>query len=312
MYHKEKFGSKHSQNTYTGTKFEASFGLRNCVEPCIQQKIYEGNHQLDAFFTHDRILFIEEDKKKNVTRNFSEYAIVTTDITGLIDKVLLERQLDKKDALIRIGLDGGGGFLKVCLSIFNLDNAVSKSSNLAKKFKDSGVKKVFVIGIAPGVPENYINMKKLWLSIGLDKLKYDFTIATDLKLCNILLGLMSHSSMHPCCWCDTSKYNLDKRGNQRTFASLYELFWAYFDAKANRSQAKEYGNVIHPPIIDMEDDNTPLIHKVPPPELHLLLGPTNHLYNELSKVWPGTDAWLQSIHIKKTDYHGGCFEGNDC
>ena len=173
---------------------------------------------------------------------------------------------------------------------------------------------MFIIGIAPGIPENYINLKKLWLSIGLHQLNYDFTIATDLKLCNILLGLMTHASMHPCCWCDTDKYNLHKKGNQRTFSSLYELFGDYFDAKAKRSEAKDYGNAIHLPIIDIKNENTPVIDKVPPPppELHLLLGPMNHLYDELNKVWSGSEAWLQSINVKKVDYHGGCFEGNDC
>ena len=32
----------------------------------------------------------------------------------------------------------------------------------------------------------------------------------------------------------------------------------------------------------------------------------------LRKVWPGIDAWFQAIHVKKTEYYGGCFEGNEC
>ena len=107
---------------------------------------------------------------------------------------------------------------------------------------------------------------------------------------------------------------------------MNDLFWPYFDAKnkaetaaqakgkvnAKKVQPKEYGNVIHPSIIDIDDMNTPVIHKVPPPELHLLLGPKNHLYNELRKVWSGAEGWIQSFHVKKMDYHGGYFEGNDC
>ena len=59
----------------------------------------------------------------------------------------------------------------VVVSVFEL-NATSSSSEqvTTKKFKDSGVKKVFIIGIAPGVEENYVNIKKLWLNIGLHKL----------------------------------------------------------------------------------------------------------------------------------------------
>ena len=55
-----------------------------------------------------------------------------------------------------------------------------------------------------------------------------------------------------------------------------------------------------------------MIQKVPPPELYLLLGPTNKIYSGLENVWPALEAWLQSIHVKKTEYHGGQFEGNDC
>ena len=150
--------------------------------------------------------------------------------------------------------------------------------------------------------------------MGLDKLNYRFTIATDLKLCNILLGLMTHSSLHPCCWCDIDMHNLHKKGKQRTFASLVELFFDFYNAKADRSKAKDYGNVIHTPIIedDSVDMSTPVIYKVPPPELHLLSGPTLHLYDSLDKLWPRVIAWLQSINIKKTDFQGGAFEGNDC
>ena len=214
--------------------------------------------------------------------------------------------------MIRVGLDGGGGFIKICLSVFNITAPVSRSSAVEKKYLDSGVKKVQVLAIAPDVPENYCNMKKLWLKAGIDKLKYKFTIATDMKLINILLGLQNHSCMHPCCWCDADKNNLHKKGKQRTFSSLINLFFDYKDANARKEDAAKYGNVIHIPLIEALDDDTPVIEKIPPPELHLLLGTTNKMYSGLENVWPGLEAWLQSIHVKKTEYHGGQFEGNDC
>ena len=68
--------------------------------------------------------------------------------------------------------------------------------------------------------------------------------------------------------------------------------------------------MIHPSIIDV-DDSTPVITIVPPPELHLLLGPVNHLFKGMEKVWSNSDDWLKSCFIKKSDYHGGCLEGND-
>ena len=42
---------------------------------------------------------------------------------------------------------------------------------------------------------------------------------SDLKLENIFLGLMSHSSCHPCTWCDIFRADLAKKGNLRTIGS---------------------------------------------------------------------------------------------
>ena len=104
-------------------------GSRNSVEPHLRKKLYDQNHKLDDFFGHDNILFIEEDKKKKTTRKFRENVVVAKDIKSLIDQVLLERLLERAEALIRIGIDGGGGFLKICMSIFNLQAPVSSSSS---------------------------------------------------------------------------------------------------------------------------------------------------------------------------------------
>ena len=83
-------------------------------------------------------------------------------------------------------------------------------------------------------------------------------------------------------------------------------------ANANTDRTKEFGNVIHPPVFDVDDQGTPIIHKIPPPEFHLLLGPVNHLIEALSKVWPGGIRWLESLNLIKAEYFGGTFEGNEC
>ena len=37
----------------------------------------------------------------------------------------------------------------------------------------------------------------------------------------------------------------------------------------------------------------------------------NKIYDSLHDVWPGCEAWLKSCNVKKEDYHGGSFEGNE-
>ena len=82
--------------------------------------------------------------------------------------------------------------------------------------------------------------------------------------------------------------------------------------KDDSKDAKLYGNVIHPPInSDNLEDSTHVIEIIPPPELHLLIGPVITLNNELEQVWPQFQDWLKACNVKKTDYHGGSFEGND-
>ena len=91
------------------------------------------------------------------------------------------------------------------------------------------------------------------------------------------------------------------------------LFWEFFESRSTKEDAKNYGNVIHPPMINNdENDQTPVIHLLPPPELHLMTGPVNTMFNGLDSIWDDSEVWLKSCNVKKTDYHGGQFTGNDC
>ena len=201
-----------------------------------------------------------------MNEHFKESTIVWTDLCNFFDLVLQKRLLENsKSLLVKVGIDNRGGFLKICLSVFDMDNLVSGSKvALSNKFKDSGVKKVFLVAAVSDVLENYQNVKKLWLKLGLQNRDRRFTIATDLKLCNIILGMMLHSNCRPCCWCSVEKSDLRKKGTQRTIAFLKSLFWDYFEANTNKKAAKYYDNVIHLPIVfNNLDNNTPVIEVLP-------------------------------------------------
>ena len=77
-------------------------------------------------------------------------------------------------------------------------------------FKDNSVQKLIILAIAPNIIENYKNVFDIWSmlkmedSLAFEALKTRFTV--DLKMCNLLLGLMSHASSHPCSWCDIHRY----------------------------------------------------------------------------------------------------------
>lgn len=63
------------------------------------------------------------------------------------------------------------------------------------------LRQVFKLNI---LPEKYFNY---------------LTISTDLKLANILTGIMSHSSNHPVTWCNLSKNKLCENGELYTIAT---------------------------------------------------------------------------------------------
>ena len=124
----------------------------------------------------------------------------------------------------------------------------------------------------------------MWINCDINILK-NYTIVTDLKLGNVLLGMMSHSPCHPCAWCDTTKDIPYKKGKKRTISNSMKLFWNFFKSRSEKKEAKNFGNVMHPPILcDDESKYTPIIFLLPPPELHLLVGPVNKMNNALETI----------------------------
>lgn len=54
----------------------------------------------------------------------------------------------------------------------------------------------FIIELVQSLQENYTNVTKSWTALNLNN--FALIIATDLKLVNILPGIMSHSRLYPC------------------------------------------------------------------------------------------------------------------
>ena len=288
-------GISNSQTKILLRDIRLASGSRNIIEKNVLLKIQEKNRQLDSFKLNKFVYRVEEDESK-ITRNMEFPTIVSSDLPGLIDMALEKQKRERDSVLIKISIDGGGWFLKICASVFEIDDPTpGVSGALSKKFLESGVKKILIIGLVPDASENYVNVKRLWMNCAVEKLR-NYTLATDLKLCNILLVMMSHSSCYPCAWCDITKYALHTKGNQQTISSVMNLFWDFFESSIKISEAKKFGNVIHPPIIcDNIDDTTPVISLIPPLELHLLIGPVNKLYTALESVWPESENWLKRV-----------------
>lgn len=101
-----------ANETHTAAKILRG-GSRKRVASNLRQIMDTASHVLDDYFESVTFEFTCESKEK-VTKHVQE-AVVCKDIPGFIDYVVETRNL--KNYHLKFGIDGGGKFLKVCLSI---------------------------------------------------------------------------------------------------------------------------------------------------------------------------------------------------
>lgn len=140
--------------TRTATKILIkSTGNKKIVEKNIVKKMSNFTHATDDFFEFCSFEFTNEINNK--IAKFERQAVVCKNLRKFIDFVIQRR--NTYDYHLKFGVDGEGKFLKFCLSIQStvigdvLSNACKKTRS---SFRDSGVKKLFIIAIAQNVQEN--------------------------------------------------------------------------------------------------------------------------------------------------------------
>ena len=104
-------------------------GSRKAVASKVEAQLYTDRHLLDDMFDYEMLLFVEEESKAKGKPEwkFWQHAVFAKAASDLIDKIVTHRKLDLDDVLIRVSLDGGGGFLKICLSVFDINNLARHS-----------------------------------------------------------------------------------------------------------------------------------------------------------------------------------------
>lgn len=106
---------------------------------------------------------------------------------------------------------------------------------------------------------------------------------------------------------------MDKCGLYRTVGNSLENYLKWHAAGEKKPDARKFMNCINPPVFDTSKDRT-FLEIIPPPELHLMLGVVNTLYNHLLKE-SEQDAlqWAQKCSVTREVYHGSSgFSGNSC
>ena len=292
------------------------------MQPGLREALVLDKAKFDSFFSADIMKFQDNDGR-SITRPF----VFCSNFVGFVQEIAALSGLDVSDLVLKVGLDGGKGHLKMILTIYDPNMILSIGSG-GRVTRDAGIgsgddysmlgrKKIHIIAIAPKTPENSVNLQIFYDMVGVNHLDYKQT--GDFKALNILTGLMSCSSLHGCCYCEASRTSSqwsDGGARLRTAGNILDnVAKLKMLSDGDRSKAKGVSaNCVETPIIFDENDDpeSSVLMKCPPPALHLKLS-LNHLLKELSKVWAPVLDWLTSKHIVLEPYFGGqTLEGNDC
>ena len=266
---------------------------RNFIEPNLRQAIRDKGKEVQSFFSIETLTF------KSTSKEEKKPAIICNNVPEFINFIRKVRKVPDNH-LVKIGIDGGGSFLKFCLNIIQLpftDRSPTQSpvAKSTKSYADTGVKMLHIIGIAYEVQENYGNLKSFLNRLHLKGI--EFASTNDLKMNNILSGLQSHAATHPCTWCEV-KAPYKPPFIPRTLGSIRENCASFRNAGGVLKNASQYKNCVNMPLFTQSDD-TLMIDIIVPPGLHLFLGAVNTIFDKLNDIW-GNNNWdrykVQSTH----------------
>ena len=69
---------------------------------------------------------------------------------------------------------------------------------IEKTVKDASTKRAIIIAFVDDIPENYQNLSIIHNKLNIHLIPHHYKIVSDLKLYNIILGLMECGSRHGC------------------------------------------------------------------------------------------------------------------
>ena len=292
------------------------------VQPYIRENMAKDKKVFAPYFDVQKAKFQESETVPDMDREVP--VLFCHEVDGFIDKAASIIGKSAEDLDLKLGGDSGKGSLKTTLTM--TDPSPPPPSKKARVTHKDGVQALasmrgqhcFILASLPNrdpkIGETYDNMKLIFDLVKIRESKYwsKFTFTGDLKIIMCCLGLMACGSKYGCPHGECSK---DTNGNWicgdlRTFQSIIDNSQAWKASGLPRTEAKQFKNCVHDPLIMFGDPNGLVIQKVCPPGLHLYLG-VNHILKGFLKVWPPLQDWLENHGIVFMKYHGETLEGNE-
>ena len=157
---------------------------------------------------------------------------------------------DKLPKLLKIGIDGDMNSIKLVASfLYNPDAEASKVKkkrityaeglSACDNFKETGVNKVIILGVAPGQKEEYGLFRALMEQ--LDFSDYNVVYSSDLKAINVAIGVQSNSATYGMYTCDWKKGSGLSSCTLRDFKDIRDDNKRWIkDTDSDRSKLKNY------------------------------------------------------------------------
>ena len=102
------------------------------------------------------------------------------------------------------------------------------------------------------------------------------------QLVNVICGISGHGGKYACAYCE-GESNLTC-GKMRTIGSLKYRYKEFVDRGCDKKKMMDVKNVINPPLLEGSESDQ-ILEKLPPPELHLMMGAANKIWDLLSSLW---------------------------
>lgn len=205
----------------------ANFG-KNSVPAHYREHVSQKSKLLENLYRGDIKNFDCDDSGKMKLR-----PVVFADSEELLDTLLDLRKIIGK-FFVKVQMDGGQGFLKLCLTLWpdddisrhDFENEQSDNDSvsaegrterkkrtsyaegglMSKKPKLTSAKRIILLAIVPDAKETYANVKLLFELSNLNNIPFKFV--ADFKLLLIINGQQTASAMYPCPYCFVSLKDL--------------------------------------------------------------------------------------------------------